>query len=117
MENGMDAASQAGGKRKYVTSRQVQAWFLGRSRDNWKKKYMALKAEAKRLQNRVNDVTKSREHWRALAEAAREGADPPGELSDHADRRAAPAGPEAVLKKGRPVDPGPSATHRGGTRG
>jgi len=25
---------------------------------------MELKSDAKRLQNRVNDVTKSREHWR-----------------------------------------------------
>jgi uncharacterized protein YlxW (UPF0749 family) len=63
----MDAASQEGGGRKgreYVTPRWVQAWFLGRSRDNWKKKYAALKAESKRLKNRVNDVTKSRESWR-----------------------------------------------------
>lgn len=52
------------GKRRYVTPRWVQAWFLGRSRDNWKQKYAALKAESKRLKNRVNDVTKSREGWR-----------------------------------------------------
>jgi uncharacterized protein YlxW (UPF0749 family) len=48
----------------YVTSRQVQAWFLRRSRDNWKKKYGRLKRDAKRLQNRVADVTKSRAEWR-----------------------------------------------------
>jgi len=60
----MDAASQEGGRRKYRTPRWVQAWFLGRSRDNWKKKYAALKVESKRLKNRANDVTKSRENWR-----------------------------------------------------
>lgn len=45
----------------------MQAWFLKRSRDNWKKKYGHLKVDAKRLQNRVNDVSKSREHWREEA--------------------------------------------------
>lgn len=64
MENRMDAVSQEGGKRKYVTPRWVQAWFLGRSRDNWKKKYQELKAESKRLKNSVRDVSKSRESWR-----------------------------------------------------
>lgn len=51
-------------KTEYTTSPRVQAWFLQKSRENWKKKYRQLKADAKRLQNRVNDVTKSREHWR-----------------------------------------------------
>src|SRR5258708_6913110 len=51
-------------KVKYTTPRWVQAWFLRRSRDLWKNKYTQLKSNAKRLQNRVNDVTKSREHWR-----------------------------------------------------
>jgi uncharacterized protein YlxW (UPF0749 family) len=37
---------------------------LKRSRDNWKKKYMEQKSDTKRLQNRVNDVSKSREEWR-----------------------------------------------------
>ena len=60
----MDAESQEGSKRKYSTSSRVQAWFLGRSRDGWKAKYKELKAEAKRLLNRVNDVTRSREMWR-----------------------------------------------------
>ena len=60
----MDAKSQEGGRRRYTTPRWFQAWFLGRSRDNWKAKYKELKAQAKRLQNRVNDVTRSRERWR-----------------------------------------------------
>ena len=51
-------------KTAYTTPARVQAWFLQRSRDNWKRKYGDLKANEKRLQNRVNDVCKSREHWR-----------------------------------------------------
>jgi len=65
----MDAKSQEGEKPKYTTPRWVQAWFLGRSRERWKGKYKTLKSEAKRLQNRVNDVSKSREKWRRRAEA------------------------------------------------
>jgi len=57
---------------KYTTPRWVQVWFLGRSRARWKQKYQGLKVESKRLQNRVNDVTKSRERWRAEAEQARQ---------------------------------------------
>jgi SMC interacting uncharacterized protein involved in chromosome segregation len=60
----MDAASHDDKKVEYTTPRWVQVWFLRRSRDNWKKKYAELKAGSKRLQNRVNDVTKSREKWR-----------------------------------------------------
>lgn len=66
----MDAACQEDCKvrKKYSTPRWVQAWFLGRSRDRWKQKYKNLKADAKRLQNRVADVTKSREKWRDQVE-------------------------------------------------
>lgn len=61
----MNAASgQEGRKTKYTTPAYVQAWFLQRSRDNWKRKYLEVKADEKRLQNRVRDVTKSREQWR-----------------------------------------------------
>lgn len=52
---------------EFTTSARVQAWFLRRSRELWKKKYKILKADAKRSQNRVNDATKSREQWRAEA--------------------------------------------------
>jgi len=66
----MEAVYQDDGtlKRKYTTPRWVQAWFLGRSRDRWKQKYKNLKVDSKRLQNRVADVTKSRERWREQAE-------------------------------------------------
>jgi hypothetical protein len=52
----------------YTTPARVQAWFLQRSRRNWKRKYMELKANEKRLENRVHDVTKSREKWRDEAQ-------------------------------------------------
>jgi DNA-binding transcriptional regulator GbsR (MarR family) len=60
----MNAVDQGDQKVEYTTPARVQAWFLRRSRENWKRKYMGLKCDAKRLQNRVNDVTKSREQWR-----------------------------------------------------
>jgi chromosome segregation ATPase len=60
----MEATNLEDCKGKYKTSHRVQAWFLGRSRERWKNKYMQLKVEAKRLKNRVADVTKSRENWR-----------------------------------------------------
>jgi predicted nuclease with TOPRIM domain len=63
----MDATSQDG-KKRYTTVHRVQAWFLQRSRDNWKQKYKDLKTHAKRLQNRVNDVSRSRESWRKRVE-------------------------------------------------
>jgi DNA-binding transcriptional regulator GbsR (MarR family) len=65
----MDVAGHDDGPTKrYTTSHRVQAWFLGRSRDRWKRKYQDLKAQAKRLQNRVHDVSKSRAQWREEAE-------------------------------------------------
>jgi hypothetical protein len=48
------------------------AWSFRKSRDRWKIKCKQLKADIKRHTNRVADVTKSREHWRSEAEAARE---------------------------------------------
>lgn len=65
----MDAMSQEGKSVRYSTPARVQAWFLGRSRDNWKKKYQELKKDAKRLQNCVNDVKRSRESWHRQAKA------------------------------------------------
>jgi hypothetical protein len=63
----MDAKSQDG-QPKYSTPRWVQVWFLRRSRDNWKRKSKQLRVQAKRLQNHVNDLTRSREKWRQRAE-------------------------------------------------
>jgi hypothetical protein len=61
-----EGTNQAG----YKSPKHAQVWFLKRSRDGWKRKYQQLKAQAKRLQNRVADVSKSRDRWRARAEAA-----------------------------------------------
>jgi chromosome segregation ATPase len=69
MEKHMDVHQTQDAKPKYKTPRWVQAWFLGRSRELWKQKYKELKTVAKRLQNRVNDTSKSRESWRMKAEA------------------------------------------------
>jgi hypothetical protein len=46
-------------------------WTFRKGRDRWKAKCKQLKADIKRHTNRVADVTKSREHWRTQAEAAR----------------------------------------------
>lgn len=69
----MNAASrQQDQQPEYTTPARVQAWFLKRSRDNWKRKYLQKKADEKRLQNRVNDVTKSREQWRDESKEAKQ---------------------------------------------
>ena len=68
----MDVPELQDGGVKYSTPWRVQAWFLRRSRALWKRKYQDLKVEAKRQQNRVNDVTKSREKWRHDAEQLRQ---------------------------------------------
>lgn len=67
----MDSSTEKAVAAAYTTSHRVQAWFLGRSRDLWKQKYMDLKAAAGRLERRVADVGKSREKWRDEAEELR----------------------------------------------
>jgi hypothetical protein len=69
----MDAATHSpepDGKPAYTTSKQVQAWFLRRSRDLWKTKYADLKLELKRARQRVADIDRSRAQWRRQAEDA-----------------------------------------------
>ena len=69
----MDAAahsSEQDGRPAYTTSKQVQAWFLRRSRDLWKTKYADLKLELKRARQRVADVDRSRARWRRKADEA-----------------------------------------------
>lgn len=66
----MDANNQD--DREFSSPPWAQRWFLKRSRDGWKKKYMSVKVEVKRQTNRVNDVTKSRDKWRAQYEQAQE---------------------------------------------
>jgi chromosome segregation ATPase len=67
----MDAAAENPRATGYTTPHRVQAWFLSRSRDLWKSKYMELKAEWTRLQRRLADMGESREKWRDEAEQLR----------------------------------------------
>jgi septal ring factor EnvC (AmiA/AmiB activator) len=92
----MDVQVPQGGKTQYTTPRRVQVWFLGRSRDRWKQKYQQLRVVAKRLQNRVNDVTKSREKWRSQAEQLRQ------RVRDLETQNAALQQQTAALKKDGP---------------
>ena len=64
------APHEAVKKAGYKSPKHAQVWFLKRSRDGWKLKYQRLKADDKRLRNRIADVTKSREFWRTRAETA-----------------------------------------------
>ena len=69
----MEAAahsSEQDGKPAYTTSKQVQAWFLRRSRDLWKTKSAELKLEFKGLRQRIADIDRSRARWRHKAEDA-----------------------------------------------
>jgi chromosome segregation ATPase len=69
--DGPTGTEQDGNKTSYTTSKQVQAWFLKRSRDRWKNKARRNNAELKRLRQRVADLEASRAHWRQQAETAR----------------------------------------------
>jgi hypothetical protein len=93
----MEAKSDGDGVSGYTTPYRVQAYFLGKSRANWKAKYQELRRDFKRLENRVRDVTKSREMWRERAESPQS---PPGShAAADADEAAAPTRGGA-LKKG-----------------
>ena len=91
-------------KPAYTTSKQVQAWFLRRSRDLWKGKYAALKVELTRLRQRVADIDRSRAQWRRQAEGAGQQLEA---LRAEVDRlrSAWDVATDAGEKKGRP--PGP----------
>lgn len=56
--------------KRYKSRPGALAWCFRKSRDLWKAKYQDLKASAKRLTNRVAELTKSRDHWRNEAEVA-----------------------------------------------
>ena len=58
--------------RDYRSRPGALAWFFRKSRDGWKRKYRDLKVTVKGLKNRIADLTKSREQWRAKAERAGE---------------------------------------------
>jgi hypothetical protein len=99
----MDAAiplSDQDSKPPYTTSKQVQAWFLRRSRDLWKKKYAELKLELKRFRQRVADIDRSRAQWRRQAEDARRQLE--ALQAENARLRALADATDAGKKKGQP---------------
>ena len=53
----------------YVSPWRALAWSFHRSRENWRRKYAAVKADAKQSQNEVRDLRKSRAGWKQKAEA------------------------------------------------
>lgn len=52
----------------YKSPKHVQVLFLKKSRNKLREKYQELKRDQKRLQNCVQDVSKSRAQWRSKAE-------------------------------------------------
>ena len=73
------------------------AWFFRKSRDGWKRKYRDLKGTVKGLKNRIVDITKSREQWRAKAEQAAQRLDVLG--AENAELRARIAAAEDKKKR------------------
>ena len=54
--------------KEYTSRPGALVWFFRKSRDSWKSKHQALKAEVKGYKNSVAAVTKSRNEWRLKAE-------------------------------------------------
>ena len=70
--DGHDDPTQDPTPKGYKSRPGALAWFFRKSRDGWKRKYRDLKVTVKGLKNRIADLTKSREQWRAKAEQAGE---------------------------------------------
>jgi chromosome segregation ATPase len=68
--DGHDDPTQDPNPKEYKSRPGALAWFFRKSRDGWKRKYKDLKATVKGLKNRIADLIKSREQWRAQAEQA-----------------------------------------------
>lgn len=51
----------------FRTRPRVLAKWFHKSRENWKRKYQAVKEELHRLKVRVSDVDQSRERWKEKA--------------------------------------------------
>jgi uncharacterized protein YlxW (UPF0749 family) len=58
--------------KQYSSRPGALIWCFRKSRDRWKEKHQELKATVKNHQNRIADLTKSREQWRLKAERAAE---------------------------------------------
>ena len=71
----MDATAEATSPptpQDYKSRPGALIWSFRKSRDGWRRKYRDLKATEKTYKNRIADLTKSREHWRAEAQRAGE---------------------------------------------
>jgi chromosome segregation ATPase len=64
------AEAHAPARKEYSSRPGALIWFFHKSRDQWKAKCRQAKDSLKREKNRVADLAKSREHWRAEAERA-----------------------------------------------
>jgi len=51
----------------YISPWRALAWSFHKSRENWKRKYAAVKRDIKRSQNEARDLRKSRERWKEKA--------------------------------------------------
>lgn len=57
---------------EYTSPARKLIRFFERSRDNWKRKYMEVKRDRKKLSNQLRAVEKSREHWKDVARQERQ---------------------------------------------
>ena len=60
-------SDQEGRFSSYISPWRALAWSFHKSRENWKRKYAALKCDIKRSQNKARDLRKSRERWKEKA--------------------------------------------------
>jgi septal ring factor EnvC (AmiA/AmiB activator) len=65
----LSQSDQQGRFSGYVSPWRALAWSFHKSRENWKRKYAAVKRDVKRSQNEARDVRKSRERWKEKAKA------------------------------------------------
>ena len=63
----LSQSDQEGRFSGYVSPWRALAWSFHKSRENWKRKYVAVKRDIKRSQNEVRDLRKSREGWKEKA--------------------------------------------------
>ncbi len=63
----LSQSDQEGRFSGYVSPWRALAWSFHKSRENWKRKYAAVKRDIKRSQNEVRDLRKSREGWKEKA--------------------------------------------------
>ena len=83
-------------RKEYSSRPGALIWSFRKSRNEWKAKCKAAKDSLKREKNRVADLSKSRERWRAEAErAGRRGAELEAEVAELRSRL------EAGLEKKR----------------